>query len=69
MLHRQVIVNDVAKNSKISPLLPYFVSFISTGMQKHAENQVIVARLLLFMNGLFSNKFLSFVAEPYVSVI
>jgi hypothetical protein len=63
----QMILDDIANNSKISSLLPFFVSFARTGMQKHSDNKVLITRLLCFLHALFSNRHLNFSPKPYVS--
>ena len=61
------IIKDLAINTKIGTLLPFIVSFIRTGMQKHCENKVLMRRLLCLLQSLFSNPSLNLSPKPYLS--
>lgn len=60
-------LEDVSTNPKISGLLPFYVSFIRTGIQKHSGQGGLLKRLLLFLKALFANPHLNFSPKPYVS--
>ena len=61
------MLSDVKTNSKIGALVPFIVSFIANGMQKHSENQVLIKRLLCLCEALFLNPHLNLSPKPYVS--
>ena len=61
------IIKDLEVNTKIGTLLPFIVSFIRTGMQKHCENKVLMRRLLCLLQSLFSNPSLNLSPKPYLS--
>ena len=65
-IYSQIVYEDIASNSKISPLLPSFISFVRNGMQKHGENRALVPRVLLFLKALFDNPYLNLSPKPYV---
>ncbi len=58
---------EVTTHPKISPLLPYYVSFVRSGIQKHGGAQTeLLGRLLNFVRALFNNPYLNFSPKPYV---
>ena len=61
------IIKDLEVNSKIGTLLPFIVSFIRNGMQKHCDNKVLMRRLLCLLQSLFSNPSLNLSPKPYLS--
>jgi transcription initiation factor TFIID subunit 6 len=61
------ITKDLEVNTNIGTLLPFIVSFIRTGMQKHCENKVLMRRLLCLLQSLFSNSSLNLSPKPYLS--
>lgn len=61
------LLEDIKSNPKISPLLPFFISFIRTGIQKHAEDKLFTSRILDLIQALFSNTYLNFSPKPYLS--
>ena len=63
----QIILEDIASNPKISPLVPFFVSFIRTGIQKYCGNKILLSRLLHLLEALFLNKYLNLYPKPYLS--
>eukprot|EP00095_Tigriopus_kingsejongensis_P010017 maker-scaffold1048_size67263-snap-gene-0.20 protein:Tk10017 transcript:maker-scaffold1048_size67263-snap-gene-0.20-mRNA-1 annotation:"hypothetical protein LOTGIDRAFT_118839" len=63
----KTLIDDIATNPKISPLLPFFISFIRTGIQKHGDDQVFTARILDLIQALFNNPYLNFSPKPYLS--
>lgn len=63
----QMILDDLSCNPKISPLLPFLVSFVRTGIQKYCGNKVLLPRLLALLKALFANKYLNLYPKPYVS--
>ncbi len=64
---KQVLLDDLRSNSKISPLLPLIVTFIGNAMQRHNDNEVLVFRLLTLIEALFINPHLNLSPKPYVS--
>ena len=61
------ITKDLEVNTNIGTLLPFIVSFIRTGMQKHCENKVLMRRLLCLLQSLFTNQSLNLSPKPYLS--
>ena len=61
------LTKDLEVNTKIGTLLPFIVSFIRTGMQKHCENKVLMRRLLSLLQSLFTNPSLNLSPKPYLS--
>ena len=61
------LTKDLEINAKICTLLPFIVSFIRTGMQKHCENKVLMRRLLSLLQSLFTNPSLNLSPKPYLS--
>ena len=47
--------------------MPFFVSFIRTGIQKYCGNKILLLRLLHLLEALFSNKYLNLYPKPYLS--
>ncbi len=60
-------LKDVKTNPKIGNLLPYFVTFVRTAIQKHAEKDALVAKMLRLLDALCDNKFLNLSPKPYLS--
>ncbi|TRY71984.1 hypothetical protein TCAL_03953 [Tigriopus californicus] len=61
------LLEDIKSNPKISPLLPFFISFIRTGIQKHADDKLFTTRILDLIQALFTNPYLNFSPKPYLS--
>ena len=61
------LTKDLEINTKIGTLLPFIVSFIRTGMQKHCDNKVLMRRLLSLLQSLFTNPSLNLSPKPYLS--
>ena len=64
---RNSLLNDVKTNSKIGALVPFIVNFISTGMQRHSENQALNRRFLCIIDALLINPYLNLSPKPYLS--
>jgi len=63
----RMIISDVRTNPKIGSLLPWLVSFIRNGMQRHCENKTLMFRLLSLLQAVFSNSSLNLSPKPYLS--
>jgi len=61
-----MVLDDVSSNSKISKLLPLYVSFVRSGIQRTGSRSVLLRRFLRFISALFSNPYLNFSPKPYV---
>ncbi len=58
---------EISSNPKISRLVPFYVNFLRTGIQRHGGSQkMLLKRLLLFLRSLFGNPYLNFSPKPYV---
>ena len=62
-----MIISDVRTNPKIGSLLPWLVSFIRNGMQRHCENKTLMFRLLSLLQAVFSNSSLNLSPKPSLS--
>ncbi len=62
------MLEDLATNPKISPLIPFLVTFLRSGIQKHSDNQVLLDRMIGILESLFLNKYLNLSPKPYVRV-
>ena len=63
----RMMISDVRTNPKIGSLLPWLVSFIRNGMQRHCENKTLMFRLLSLLQAVFSNSSLNLSPKPYLS--
>jgi len=62
-----VMLRDIRTNPKISPLLPFLVTFNRNSMQRHSLKPEIIVRLLRLMSSVFSNQYLNLAPKPYLS--
>jgi len=62
-----VMLKDIRTNPKISPLLPFLVTFNRNSMQRHSLKPEIIVRLLRLMSSVFSNQYLNLAPKPYLS--
>lgn len=53
-----MVLNDLASNSKVSPLLPYLVSFIESGVKTVSHDLNQLTRLLQAVDALQRNNYL-----------
>ena len=66
---RKTMLEDVQSNSKIGPIIPFLVTFIGNGMQRHNDNPILIARLLTLLEAIFINPHLNLSPKPYVNCI
>ena len=66
---RKTMLEDVQSNSKIGPIIPFLVTFIGNGMQRHNDNPILIARLLTLLEAIFINPHLNLSPKPYVKII
>ena len=61
------ILKDVSTNPKLSPLLPFLVTFIRQGMKRHPDKPKLNTRLLRLLSSIFHNPHLNLSPKPYLS--
>lgn len=63
------VLQDLRENNRVTPLLPYLVTFSRVGLNRYKENSVITARLIRLISALFSNPHINLSPKPYLSYL
>jgi len=61
------VIQDLRSNPRLTPLLPYFVTFSRVCLNRYKENSVLTARLIRLISALFSNPYINLSPKPYLS--
>lgn len=62
-------LTDVQTSSKISPLLAYFINFVSNGVKTVSHDMSQLCRLLYTVKALVTNRFVYLQPKPYLSIL
>lgn len=63
------VLKDLRTNGRLTPLLPYLVTFSRVCLNRYKENSLITARLIRLISSLFSNPHLNLSPKPYLSYL
>jgi len=63
------VLQDLRSNARLTPLLPYLVTFSRVCLNRYKENSLITARLIRLISSLFSNPHLNLSPKPYLSYL
>jgi len=64
-----LVLQDLRENNRVTPLLPYLVTFSRVCLNRYKENSVITARLIRLISALFSNPHINLSPKPYLSYL
>jgi len=63
------VLQDLRQNPRLTPLLPYLVTFSRLCITRYKDNVVITGRLIRLISALFSNPHINLSPKPYLSYL